>query len=145
MGRILKAGLISVAALIASPAAARDETAAEKRLEAVIERAIHADGPFLQPQERALIERKCGYAPGSWKGESFSMTNGVLTCDNGRRVDDPEIRAMMDVVGPRISRRVNAAMKRPEVTAAIDAVAREASAAALKELAEEGLPRSRRR
>ena len=104
----------------------------------MIQRAIHADGPLMLASERVLVERKCGYQPGSWDGSSFSMNNGVLHCSNGRKVDDPEVRAMMDVAGPRISKRVNAAMGRPEVTAAIDAVAREASAKALARLRERG-------
>ncbi len=138
MVRRLLVGLALVGAVTAGPTVAESESgSAEARLEAVIKRAIRAEGPLLLADERALIERKCGYAPGSWDGDSFQMTDGVLHCRNGRRVDDPEVRAMMDVAGPRIGRRVSAAMARPEVKAAISAVARAASAEAMAELARE--------
>ncbi len=137
MVRRLVIGAALFGALAAAPARAAPEQPAEARLDAAIQRAIRAEGPFLLRSERALLERKCGYAPGAWKGESFSMNDGVLRCENGRRVDDPEVRAMMKVVGPRIGRRVSAAMARPEVRAAIAAVANEASAKALAELGRE--------
>ena len=137
MVRRLVIGAALFGALAAAPARAAPEQPAEARLDAAIQRAIRAEGPFLLRSERALLERKCGYAPGAWKGESFSMNDGVLRCENGRRVDDPEVRAMMKVVGPRIGRRVSAAMARPEVRAAIAAVASEASAKALAELDQE--------
>jgi hypothetical protein len=134
--RLLCIALVGVLAAGAA-AAGPERGSAEARLEAVIKRAIHAEGPLLLASERALIERKCGYAPGQWDGNNFNMSNGVLHCSNGRKVDDPEVRAMMDVAGPRIGRRVSAAMARPEVKAAISAVAREASAEAMAELAKE--------
>jgi len=126
-----------VAIAVTQPAEAQSgRSDAQARLQAEIQRAIHAEGPMLLASERALIERKCGYAPGSWDGENFSMTNGILICSNGRRVDDPEVRSMMAVAGRRISRRVNAAMASPQIRAAIDAVAEEAEAEALAALAE---------
>jgi hypothetical protein len=133
--------ILAMALQASSSTAAVQPEAAGERLNQVIHRAIHADGPFLVAEERALVERKCGYTAGSWDGNDFSMNNGVLTCTNGRRVDDPEVRAMMARAAPRISRRVEAAMARPDVRAAIEAVAREASEEALSRLGE----RSRRR
>ena len=122
----------------ALPAAAQNEREdAQDRLHQLIDRAIHAEGPFFTPSERALVERKCGMASGSWNGDNFNMSNGVMTCPNGRRIArDREIEAMMDVAGERISRRVNAVMRSAEIQAAISAVAREASARALAELGE---------
>ena len=111
---------------------------ARTRMRAAIDHAIHAGGPFLLPAERALVERKCGYPAGSWDGSNFNMNNGVLICSNGRRVDDPEVRSMMENASPRISRRVRAAMDRPEVRAAIAEVSREATEAALARLRAEG-------
>lgn len=135
-----------VAIAVTQPAEAQSSrNDAHSRLQAEIQRAIHADGPMLLASERALVERKCGYAPGSWNGENFSMTNGILICSNGRRVDDPEVRSMMAVAGRRISRRVNAAMSRPEIRAAIDAVAEEAQSEALTGLAERRRARRRDR
>lgn len=133
-------GLVAIGFIFVGADAAaqpsRGETA-HARLDRVIDLAIHGEGPFLLPRERALVERKCGYAPGTWDGNNFSMDDGVLRCSNGRRVDDPEVRAMMAEAGPRISRRVNAAMARPEVRAAIAAVAEEASREALARLSGE--------
>jgi hypothetical protein len=137
------AALLAAMAAFAAPGAAQRSSdrngveAAEDRLNDVINNAIHADGPFFNAQERALVERKCGYAPGSWNGLSFNMSDGVLHCTNGRRVDDAEVRAMMEVAGPRISARVDAALARPEVAAAIEATAERAAARALREVREE--------
>ena len=135
MRRILVVAAAMAAFSGVAGAAGSDETTAEARMERAIDRALHADGPFLNAEERALVERKCGYAAGSWDGNNFSMNNGVLHCTNGRKADDAEVRAMMAVAGQRIERRVKKAMAQPEVVAAIDAVAREATAEALRELA----------
>jgi hypothetical protein len=106
----------------------------DSALRRALDRAMNAGGPLFKPQERALIERKCGYSPGSWSGEDFSMTEDDFVCTNGRRVNDPEVRAMMKVAGPRIGRRVSAAMAQPEVQAAINEVANEAAAQATRQL-----------
>jgi hypothetical protein len=115
----------------AQPAAAAP---GEARLNRIIQQALRADGPLFTPTERALIERKCGYAPGQWDGYDHSISNGVLECKNGRRVDDPEVRAMMEVAGPRIGRRVSTVMARADVQAEIGRVASEAAQRALRNL-----------
>ena len=149
MSQLRCAAAILVAGLgfsIAVPVMAQPgRSDSESRLEATIERAIHADGPFFTPGERALVERKCGYAPGGWDGNNISMSDGILTCANGRRVNDPQVRAMMEVAGERISRRVNAVMASSEIRAAIAAVAGEAEAKALAELATHRRERRRNR
>ncbi|MDQ8758146.1 hypothetical protein RCO27_18115 [Sphingosinicella sp. LHD-64] len=113
------------------PALAED---AEQALDTTIERAIRAGGPFFTPAEQAVINRACGYAPGEWDGYELNMHRDVLRCTDGRRVDDPAVRRVVRNAGPRIGRRVEAAMARPEVTAAINRVAAEATAAALREI-----------
>lgn len=137
---LLAAGL-ALAALPAAAVAQGDDEAAEQRLEGMIQQALRADGPFFTDAERAVIERKCGYAPGSWDGFDINASNGVLTCANGRRVDDPEVRAIMEAAGPRIGARVRSAMARPEVRAAISEIAREATATALAALDEAEIER----
>lgn len=114
---------LAVSVSFAGAALAQDGEESGNRLGRTIERAMEADGPWLLPAEQALIQRKCGYAPGSRDGESITMNDGVLICANGRRVDDPEVRAMMEVAGPRISRRVKAVMDSPGVRNAISAIA----------------------
>lgn len=111
--------------------------AAEGREDALgrsIEQAIRADGPFFTEAEQGVINRACGYAPGEWDGYDFRMNDGVLHCENGRRVDDPAVRRVSRQAGPRIARRVQTVMARPEITAAIDRIAAEATAEALREL-----------
>ena len=105
--------------------------AAGDRLGARIEAALKADGPYFTPEERATIERKCGYPAGSWDGYEVNVSNGVLTCRGGKRVDDAEMRALLVVAEPRIERRVNAVMESPEVQGAIRAVAEDAERQAL--------------
>jgi hypothetical protein len=109
-------------------AAARD---AGDALGVRIESAIKAEGPFFTAAERATIERKCGYPAGSFDGFEVNISNGVLTCKDGRRVDDADMRALMSVAEPRIERRVEAVMDSAEVQGAIRAVADEATREAL--------------
>ena len=122
---IAAAALAAAIAFSADPAAAADRRG-EAQLSQLIHDAIRAGGPLFDAEERAAIERKCGYAPGSWDGFDANISNGVFHCSNGRRLDDAETRAMIDEV-----------MRRPEVRAAIQRVAEEASAEALRELAEQ--------
>jgi hypothetical protein len=117
-----------------SPGLAQERDDAGERLGRTIERAIEAEGPWLLPAEQALIERKCGYAPGTRNSDSITINDGILICENGRRVDDPEVRAMMATVGPRISRRVQAVMNSQSVRNAISAVADGAVQRALESL-----------
>jgi hypothetical protein len=95
-----------------------------ERLGELIERGIRAEGPFFTPEERAVIERACGY--------EANMQNGVFVCTNGRRVDSPEVRAVMEAAGPRIGERVRRTMTSDEVQGAIREVAAEAQAEALR-------------
>ncbi|HEY0086914.1 MAG TPA: hypothetical protein VGB65_13540 [Allosphingosinicella sp.] len=113
----------------ARPAGGAQE--AGDRLGARIEAAIKADGPFFTAEERTLIERKCGYPAGSWDGFEVNVSNGVLTCRGGKRVDDAEMRALLAVAEPRIGRRVETVMESAEVQDAIKAVADEAEREAL--------------
>ena len=135
---IMFISLFLVATATATSLQAQPSDGARTRMRSAIDHAIHAGGPLLLPAERALVERKCGYPAGSWDGRDFNMNNGVLVCSNGRRVDDPEVRAMMENASPRISRRVREAMNRPEVRAAIAEVSREATEAALARLRDDG-------
>jgi hypothetical protein len=118
----------------ATAMAAGPKSEAGERLGRTIERAIHAEGPFFTPAEQAVIRAKCGYRDGEWDGRSANMSNGAFTCTNGRRVADAEMRELMEVAGERIGRRVDVAMNRPEVQAAIASVASEASREALSQI-----------
>jgi ribosomal protein L12E/L44/L45/RPP1/RPP2 len=104
---------------------------AEHRLDERIQAALREGGPFFNAEERAVIERACGYPAGSWDGFQANMSNGVFNCTNGRSADSREVRAVMRAAGPRIGRRVSETMERTEIREAIEAVAREAAATAL--------------
>jgi hypothetical protein len=130
---------------LGGPALAQDKDQAGNRLGRTIEQAMQAEGPWLLPAEQALIERKCGHKAGTGRSDSITMSNGVLLCANGRRVDDPEVRAMVAVAGPRISRRVSAVMDSPAVRNAISAVSDGAVQRALESLRELSPRRNRRR
>lgn len=123
--------LVVVAAFLLLPAAGR-AAQEEENLGRIINRELHADGPFFTPAERALVERKCGYASGQYDGDQANISNGVFTCSNGRRVDDPEMRAMLRGASPRIRARVRAVMARPAVRTAINGVASMAADRALR-------------
>ncbi|MDQ4087564.1 MAG: hypothetical protein M3177_06095 [Pseudomonadota bacterium] len=103
-------------------------SAAEARLEALMDQAIDQGGPFFTPEERAVIERACGYAPGTWDGFQVNMIGRVFYCTNGRRVSSPEVRAVMAAAEPRIDAHMDRVLERPDIVEAMDQVAREAEA-----------------
>jgi hypothetical protein len=125
----------------AGAASAGPSRGAEDRLGERIEAAIKADGPFFTAAERAVIERKCGYPAGSFDGYEVNISDGVLTCKGGRRVDDAEMRALLAVAEPRIGRRVQAVMQSAEVQGAIRAVADEATREALAAIDHQAIAR----
>lgn len=120
----------AVIGLAGAAAAAPAPSGAEESLNVLVERALREGGPFFTPDERRVIERKCGYRPGEWDGYEASFGDGVFRCTNGRRVDDSEMKAVMRSAGPRIGRRVGQTMARADVRAAIVRVASEAAARA---------------
>lgn len=132
-GALLGLAGCAVAATAGSEPGQRRDGTAEARLERAIDAAMDEE-PFLTAEEKALIHRKCGYPSGSRESDNLTISNGVLHCSNGRKVDDPEVRAMMAVAGPRIEKRVQAIMARPEIKRAIGMVADEAAAKALRDL-----------
>ena len=119
-----------MAGIAAVPAAADTARgrAAEARLDQLMDKAIDEGGPFFTPKERAVIERACGYAPGTWNGFQVNMIGNVFHCTNGRRVSSPEVRAVMAAASPRIDAHIDAVMERPEIVAAMEQVGREAEA-----------------
>jgi hypothetical protein len=142
------AAVLAVAAGSGPAAAQEPEAAAEARAEeagdrlgAAIESAVREGGPLFTAEERAVIERACGYPAGSWDGYEASMSDDEFRCTNGRRVRSAEVRAVMEAAGPRIGARVSRAMANPEIRAAIGEVAREAQAAALAAIDEAEIAR----
>lgn len=112
-------------------AVAAQNLTAEARLDRLVDKAIDEGGPFFTPRERAVIERACGYAPGSWNGTQVNMIGSVFHCTNGRRVSSSQVRAVMAAASPRIDAHIDAVMARPEIVAAMKRVEREAEAEAL--------------
>ena len=137
MQATLRLGMASLLAFGLALAVVQPVAAAEgsqARLGELVRERLRAGGPFFTPAERAVIERKCGYAPGEWDGIEFQNIDGDFRCANGRELDDPEVRAIMVRAQPRIQRRVRAVMDSPEVEAAIDGVVQEATDRALRDL-----------
>ena len=122
------------AALAASSAPAADRVGGQDELTSLINRELRSGGSWFTPAERALIERKCGYAPRAWDGFEANLSDGTFICRGGRRVDDPEMRAVLKVAAPRIEARVEAVMESAEVAAAIARVAETAAAEALRKV-----------
>ena len=132
------------AASAAAPAAEemraeRGTAAAERRLNRMVDAGIREGGPFFTAEERGVIERACGYEAGSFDGFTANMTDGTFICSNGRRVDTPEIRAVMATAGPRISERVRRTLGSPEFREAVSEIARTASEQAVRAVHESGV------
>ncbi len=108
------------------------EREAGDRLGRVIQQRLRDGGPFFTAEERAVIDRACGYAPGSWDGYEVNMSDDVFRCSNGRRVDSAEVRAVMEAAGPRIRARVRHVMESAEVRGAIRGIAERARVDALR-------------
>ncbi len=127
----------------ASSAGAHDPSpemrAAEQRLDRLVNAGIREGGPFFTAEERAVIERACGYEAGSFDGFTANMSNGTFLCSNGRRVDTPEVRAVMAAAGPRIEERVRRTVGSPEFREAVSAIARNASEQAMRAVRESGV------
>jgi hypothetical protein len=116
-GIVVIAGVMAAGIGAASPGIAQRDGG--ERLGRSIAAAIEADGPIVTDAEKALIRERCGYAEGEWDGRSLMSRGGELVCGNGRRVDDPEVRAAVERIGERARARVDAVMNRPEVRRAL--------------------------
>ena len=136
IGAATLAALLVTGAAAGTGAAGTPEKEATHALTTMINQQIRAEGSFFTPKEQQIIIAKCGYAPGEWNTFDANMTDGVFVCTNGRRIDDPEMKAVMAAASPRIKRRVNEVMARPEVRDAIHRVAVAAEAAAMRRLEE---------
>jgi hypothetical protein len=136
--RSIPAAALAVFALaLAVPAAAPVQAQAQSKedeLSTLIDHRLRSGGSWFAPAERAVIERKCGYAPGEWDGFEANLSRGTFVCRDGRVVDDPEVRAVLRAAAPRIEARVAAVMARADVAAAIARVAEGAAAEAMREL-----------
>lgn len=132
---IRAAALAALALTLAAPAPASGPSEPqEDSLSTLIDRNLRSGGSWFTAQERAVIERKCGYASGEWDGFEANMSDGTFTCRGGKVVDDPEMRAVLKAAAPRIEARVEAVMARADVAAAIARVAEVAAAKALREV-----------
>lgn len=119
-----------------APAAAADEIEdAGDRLGSLITSRLRAGGPFFTTEEQAVIDEACGYAPDEWDGFELNTRNDVLICANGRRVDSPEVRRVLEAARPRIERRVDEIMESAEVRGAIARITAEATARASRAVA----------
>lgn len=133
----IRAATLAVLALALAgpaPASGPPEAPGKDELSTLIDRNLRAGGSWFTPAEQAVIERKCGYAPGAWDGFEANLSDGTFVCRDGRKVDDPEMRAVLRAAAPRIEARVEAVMARADVAAAIARVADVAAAEALGEM-----------
>lgn len=132
---IRAAALAALALALTGPApASGPPQAQEEALSTLIDRNLRSGGSWFTSEERAVIERKCGYAPGEWDGFEANLSDATFTCRGGRVVDDPEMRAVLKAAAPRIEARVEAVMARADVAAAIGRVAEAAAAETLRQV-----------
>jgi hypothetical protein len=79
---------------------------------------LDEEGPILSQTDEAMIRAKCGTGPARNSGIQFN--GGALVCSNGRRVDDPEVRALAARIDSRVKAHLDRVMRRPEVKAALN-------------------------
>lgn len=111
---------------------AHEVESAGARLGELITSRLRAGGPFFTNEEKAVIDRACGYAPGEWDGFQLNTRDDALICTNGRRVDTPEVRRALAAAEPRIERRVEEVMESAEVRGAIARITADATARATR-------------
>ena len=107
------APLIAAAALLApgiSPAA--------EPLDTAIRRQMKASGPVFAPAHQHFIRERCGMAAGA-RVSNVRMAGDVLTCPDGRRVSDPQVRVVGREISARAKALARALMASPEVRAAM--------------------------
>jgi hypothetical protein len=136
LAMLVTAGPLPARAGVASDTAKARQKEATRALTALINRDIRAEGSFFTPAEQKLIIAKCGYRAGEWDGFQANMADGAFYCTNGRRIDDPEMHAVIEAAAPRIERRVKAVMDSAPVREAIARITAEATAAAMQRLDE---------
>jgi len=124
--------LVMVAGLIAAPLPATADPGDDAGLGEEINRQLRADGPWFTPEEQAVIDRACGYAPGEWDGFELNMRDDTLVCTNGRRADGAEVRRVLRAAEPRIEARVERVMASAEVQGRIARITERATAAAMR-------------
>jgi hypothetical protein len=115
-GIVILAG-VATGLSLASPGIAQTDRG--EPLGSTISAAIEAEGPMITDAERALIRERCGYLKGRWDGRSVMSRGGVLHCADGRQVDDPEVRAIVERIGERARARVQEVMSRPDIRRAM--------------------------
>lgn len=124
---------LALPAALAGLAAPAGAAQGDEGLGDLVTSRLRADGPLFTPEERAVIDRACGYGPGEWDGFEFNTSNGILRCTNGRRVDSPEVRRVIRAAAPRIEARVSQVMASAEVREAIARVTERATVRAMRE------------
>ncbi len=130
---LLPAMLAAGLTILAPPAAAGHD--GDQGLSALVQQRLRAGGSFFTAEEQAVVRSACGYGEDDWDGYDIRFDDDELVCENGRRVDSPEVRRVMRAAGPRIASRVGAVMGSPEVRERIDRITSEATARAMREVA----------
>ncbi|MBX3564200.1 MAG: hypothetical protein KF730_06435 [Sphingomonas sp.] len=105
----------------------------EDGLGAAIRAAGERQDPIVTKADKALIAAKCGYAA-DWDGHNISINDGVLKCADGRKIDDPEVRAMSKAISARADKYVEGIMSDPAVKRAMDGTIERETRAALEKV-----------
>lgn len=121
--------------LLASSPSALAHERHDARLDATIRRALAEQGEIVTAADRRTVAAKCGL-PADRAPTDIVINDGGLRCPDGRVVRDAETRALGDRIGARAGAVADAALRKPEVMAAISAYADEAAVKALKRLRE---------
>lgn len=103
-GAAAVAALLAGGLALASPGFAREETPRATIRPIVLKAAAH-QAPIITDEEIETLVEKCASA----QGERDARKRGVIVCDNGRAVDDPEVRRIVDKALDRAKVQVRAA------------------------------------
>lgn len=80
--------------------------------------APHEPKSWFTPAQKAYISAKCGVDVDA-RHSNFDIHGSVMTCPDGRRVDDPQVKAIGDDVSRRATEFAASVMKQADVQRAI--------------------------
>jgi hypothetical protein len=79
----------------------------------------HEPKSWFTPEQRAFVQAKCGVDVDDHRGRNLNIQNNVMTCPDGRTVNDPYVKVMSDDISRRANEFARNVMKQADVQRAL--------------------------
>ncbi len=90
----------------------------------------HMPASWFTPAQKAFIQAKCGVDVDSHQ-RNLNINGSVMTCPDGRTIDDPQVKAMSDDISRRVNDYTGTILKQADVQRAMALATRENVRAAM--------------